>query len=269
MVCLQAAQAVSNLAGLMRIPSKRHRIVPLLLLRTTTPLLDAVRLSRHIEPVAVEGPLGCLFGPERIRPAKADYAGAHRDPESARLRFLAEPAAPMRPRLRLLKQCRRQGHQMGAGKPKTKGIRGGQLRVDVALDGVADTFGTYNKPLVPAGTRPPPLPPSDRPLALSRPAASPASGARGLPASAAPSVFRLAVWVVLGQEVGRSAVVAVERAIDPVMPGIGYLLPGRPRRASLGDGPSRIRCRECCHRVRYLSDRRTDSVRQTRSTRRI
>jgi hypothetical protein len=91
-------------------------------------------------------------------------------------------------------------------------------------------------PLVPAGTRPTPLPPSDRPLPLSRPAALAASGTRGLPASAAPSVFRLAVRAGSGPRVGRSAVVAFARAVDPVMLGIGYLLPGSPRRASMNDG---------------------------------
>jgi hypothetical protein len=55
-----------------------------------------------------------------------------------------------------------------------------------------------------------------------------ASGTRGVPASAAPSVFRLAVRVASGRRVGRSAVVLVGRAVDPMMLGIGYLLPGSP-----------------------------------------
>jgi hypothetical protein len=124
-------------------------------------------------------------------------------------------------------------------------------------------------PLVPAGTRPTPLPPSDRPLPLSRPAALAASGTRGLPASAAPAVFRLAVRVISGPRVGRSAVVLVGRAVGPVMLGIGYLLPGSPRRVSLCDGRSRGPCRECDHRVRFVSDLRTGGIRQTSSVRRI
>ena len=91
-------------------------------------------------------------------------------------------------------------------------------------------------PLVPAGTLSTPLPPSARPLSLSRPAASAAWGTRGLPASAAPSVFRLAVRVVSGRGVGLSAVVLVGRAVDLVLLGIGQLLPGSPQHASLSDG---------------------------------
>jgi len=83
-------------------------------------------------------------------------------------------------------------------------------------------------PLIPDGTRPAPLPPSDLPLPLSRPAALTASGTRGLPASAAPSVFRLAVRVVSGQRVGRSAVVPVERAVDPAMTGHRVPAPREP-----------------------------------------
>ncbi len=61
---------------------------------------------------------------------------------------------------------------------------GGQRRLREIELGVADNFGAYSEPALPAEARPTPLPPSDRPLALSRPAALTASGARGLLASA-------------------------------------------------------------------------------------
>jgi hypothetical protein len=155
-----------------------------------------------------------------------------------------------------------------AREPQPQGIRGLQLRID-AFRGVADTFGTFNKPVGPirnTAYAAPAARPTDRCRSRAL-AALAASGTRGLPASAAPSVFRMAVRVVSSQRVGRSAVVPVERAVDPEMLGIGYLLPGSPRRASLGDGRSRVPCRECCHRVRFLSDRRTSTLRQTRSAR--
>jgi hypothetical protein len=74
-----------------------------------------------------------------------------------------------------------------------------------------------------------------RPAAISRPAALAASGARELPASAAPAALRLALRGVVDHGVDRAAVVSVERAVDLVMLGIRYLFSGSFRRASLSD----------------------------------
>jgi hypothetical protein len=219
--------------------------------------------------VAVNRPLRCLFRASGTRPTEADHARANRDPESAGLRLHAETVPRLRPWLCAVKQCRSRGHQAQARKPQPQCIRGQQLCIDVGSTASRTLLAHITSPLVMVWLRPAPWPSSGRPRPLSRPAALTASGARGLPPSAAPAVFRLAVRAGSGQAVRRSAVVPVERAVDPEMLGIGYLLPGSPRRASSGEGRSRVPCRERCHRVRFLSDRRTSTLRQTRSARRI
>ena len=176
--------------------------------------------------MVVDCPPRCLLRANGTRPAQADYARTNRDAESAGLRFHTETVWPVCPWFGWLKQSRRRGHQVGAREPQPQGIRARQLRFNSVIDCAADTLAQTPSPLVPAGTRPTPLPPSDRPLSLSRPTALAASGTRGLPASAAPSVFRLAVRVVSGRRVGRSALVLVERMVDPGILGIGYPLSG-------------------------------------------
>ena len=114
------------------------------------PVFNAVLLGRHIDPVAVDCPLRCLFRPNGTRPTEADHARANRDPESPGLRLHAETVPPLRPWLCAIKECRSRGHQARARKPEPQRIRGQQLSIDAALYGVADTFGTYNKPVGPS-----------------------------------------------------------------------------------------------------------------------
>jgi hypothetical protein len=231
--------------------------------------LNSIHLSSYVESVLFDSPLRCLLRANRTRPPEANYTRADRDPEPA-----CSSSEPRRSR-----PCAQGWADSNkAAAEATKSGLGNRRPRAFAADSSAPTpsstvsrtlLAHITSPSVPAGTRPTPLPPSDRPLSLSRPAALAASGTRGLPASAAPAVFRLAVRVVVGPRVDCSAVVRVERTVGTEMLGIGYLLPGSPRRASLSDGQSRVPRRECCHRVRFVSDRRTGSLRETRSARRI
>ena len=90
-----------------------------------------------------------------------------------------------------------------AREPEPQGIRGQRLRINPALDGVADTFGISNKPGGPSGTRPTPLPPSDRPLArpLQNTSVSVMAGGRPdqkspvVPASSSRAVNGMWCWV--------------------------------------------------------------------------
>jgi|GEM_PF-2674378 len=203
--------------------------------RHITGSLNAVDLDRYVETVVVDCPLRRLFRANGARPAEADHTRTDRDPEPAGLRFHTQPVLPARPWLRPLSAAA-EATKSGLGKRSPRASAADSSASTSSSTASRTLLAHITSPLVPAGTRPTPLPPSDRPLPLSRPAALAASDTRGLPASAAPAVFRLAVRVVVGPRVGRSAAVLVGRGVDPVMLGIGYLLPGSPRRASLSDG---------------------------------
>jgi hypothetical protein len=96
--------------------------------------------------VAIDCPLRCLFRANGVRPAEADHAGAHRDPESAGIRFLAERSGPCAHGCARSKSAVAEAARLERGNRSPRASAAKQLRINASLDGVADTFGTYNKP---------------------------------------------------------------------------------------------------------------------------
>jgi hypothetical protein len=157
------------------------------------------------------------------------------------------------PRLRPLKKRRRRGHQVCAREPQPQGVRSQTAPINASRDGVADTFGTYNKPTSGGLARACALPSSDRPLQLSRPAALTALGARGLPPSPAAAKSRASPHRECCDAAGCQLVQRVEPGTDDAMAGIEIPAPQNPDAAHLRINSSeerKVPCRECKHRVR-------------------
>jgi hypothetical protein len=183
--------------------------------------------------VAIDCPLRYPIRANGVRPAEADHAGAHRDPESAGIRFLAERSAPCAHGCVRSKSAVAEATRFVRGNRSPRASAAKQLRINASLDGVADTFGTYNKPTSGGLARACALPSSDRPLQLSRPAALTALGARGLPPSPAAAKSRASPHRECCDAAGCQLVQRVEPGTDDAMAGIEIPAPQNPDAAHL------------------------------------